>query len=315
MKKILAMGELLMDCIQDSNPDNISFQAYPGGAPCNVLSMAANLGCSCFYISCIGNDEFGHVLKKTLREQGIDTTGILQHAVAPTTLAFIMHDKEGDRSFSFYREGCADTQIQPEDVKEEWFEEVSIFHFGSLSLTSEPVRSATNQAICYAKKHHCMISFDPNLRMSLWKDVKDAKTQILRQCSICDILKVSEEELFFITEADTIEEGIMYLKKNFTISLILLTMGHKGSYAYYQDYEVIQPAFLNENTIDTTGAGDTFFGCILAAICKDGMPQSKEKLQEMMKVASAASSIITTRNGALCQMPALEEIEALLYNR
>lgn len=312
MQNIIAIGELLMDCVSETKDDALNFKAHPGGAPCNVLSMAAKLGSECSYIAKVGDDDFGHALSQALQKQNIHTEGVLFDETHPTTLAFVMHDDEGDRSFSFYREGCADTNLHADEIRENWFKDTSIFHFGSLSLTCEPARSATKKAIEYAKKHQCIISFDPNLRLSLWNDSQEAKAQILQALRVCDILKVSEEELQFLTGMSSLEEGIAYLKENFSISLILLTLGKEGSRAYCNGYEVTQQAFLQAETIDTTGAGDTFLGCILAMISKEGIPDSKEKLQKLLYLGNAAASIITSRKGALCEMPTMNEILTFL---
>lgn len=312
MYDIVALGELLMDCVCESKEiDHVSFQANPGGAPANVLAMATQLGNKCAMIGKVGDDVFGQFLKNVLNKQGIDTNCVISDPLHPTTLAIVTHDEQGDRSFSFYRSQSADIELCEDDVDEDLFTQTKVFHFGSLSMCEEPARSATLRAIQLAKTYACKISYDPNLRKALWKSETLAREQMRIGCEHCDFLKLTEEELYFMSQCTTVEEGIAFLKQ-FPITLILLTKGSEGCVAYWNDEVFIQPAYVHDQCIDTTGAGDTFFGCIISYLCHCDFQIEKGQLKQAMKVASAAASLITMRKGALCAMPTKQEIDEFL---
>ena len=229
-----------------------------------------------------------------------------------TTLAFVNIDENGERSFSFYRNPGADMMLTEEEVDFEIIKNAKIFHFGTLSMTHEKVRIATKRAIDEAKKRNILISFDPNLRPLLWEDLNLAREQIDFGCSVCDILKIEDEEAKFLTNCDNIEEAVEILKNKYNIKIILLTAGSKGSTAYYKDLVVKQEAYLQSNTIDTTGAGDTFCGSCLGYIIENDIDNlNEEKIKDMISFASAAASIVTTKKGAICSMPEIEEVEKL----
>ena len=312
---ILTLGELLIDFTHNgtSSQGNGLFEANPGGAVCNVLAMMNKLGHSAAYMGKVGDDIFGHLLKKTLEEVSINTECMLMDKDARTTLAFVANDETGDRSFSFYRNPGADMMFTADEVNEEAISASRIFHFGTLSMTHEGVREATKKALSIAKENGVLISFDPNLRESLWDSLDTAKEQFAYGMQFCDVLKISDNEIQWFTGKEDYEEGVRFLQDTYHIPLIFLSLGRDGSRAYYQDMRVEVPAFVQENTIETTGAGDTFFGSALHFVLEKGLDNlSEADLTEMLTFANAAASIITTRKGALKVMPSREEVEALM---
>lgn len=312
---VLAFGELLIDFTQNgiSNQGNGMFEANPGGAPCNVLAMLNRLGHTTAFMGKVGNDIFGHLLKQTLEEISIDTSALEIDEDIRTTLAFVANDENGDRSFSFYRNPGADMMFTPDEVKADAISDAEIFHFGTLSMTHELVREATKKALQIAKEKGVIISFDPNLRESLWTSLELAKEQVTYGLKYCDILKISDNEIQWFTGELDYNKGISLLQEQYQIPLILLSLGKEGSRAYYKDICVEVPAFLQENTVDTTGAGDTFFGSCLHYVLKKGLYNLEEKdLREMLIFANAAASIIITRRGALKVMPSETEIQVLV---
>ena len=312
---VIALGELLIDFIQngETSQGNPLFEANPGGAPCNVLAMLAGLGRKTEFIGKVGRDMFGRQLKEALEDVRIGACGLREDGKVPTTLVLVHKLDNGDRDFSFYRSPGADMMLKEEEVPEELIKGTRIFHFGTLSMTNEPVRSATRHAIKVAKENGAILSFDPNIREPLWKDMEDARTQMAYGLSVCDILKISDNEIQWFSGKEDYTEGIHMLQQTYQIPLILLSMGKDGSRAYYKDMLVEVPAFLQKNTIETTGAGDTFGACCLHHILKYGLDNlTKQQLKEMLTFANAAASIITTRKGALRVMPSLEEIQRLL---
>ena len=317
MKKydVVALGELLIDFTENgtSGQGNPIYEANPGGAPCNVLSMLTKLGRKTAFIGKVGSDIFGNRLKATLNEVGIDTTNLVMDEEIRTTLAFVETFPDGDRDFSFYRNPGADMMLREDEVSVEMLNDTNIFHFGTLSMTHEEVRNATKKAIASAKEAGAVISFDPNLREPLWKSLDDAKEQVAYGLSQCDVLKISDNEIQWFTGEEDYDAGIRKLKEQYDIPLIMLSMGKDGSRAYYKDLRVEAAPFLQEETIETTGAGDTFGACCLHYVLKYGLDNlDEEKLSEMLTFANAAASIITTRKGALRVMPEEEEVREFL---
>ena len=255
----------------------------------------------------------GNRLKATLEEVGIDTSNLIVDEEARTTLAFVETFPDGDRDFSFYRNPGADMMLKEEELHEELLKDTKIFHFGTLSMTHDEVRKATKKAISIAKENGALISFDPNLRPPLWKSLDDAKEQVAYGLSQCDILKISDNEIQWFTGEEDFDAGINKLRRQYQIPLIMLSMGKEGSRAYYKDLCVDVAPFLQENTIETTGAGDTFGACCLYHVLEYGLENfDEEKLSSMLTFANAAASIVTTRKGALRVMPSKEEIENFL---
>ena len=309
---VVALGELLIDFTENgtSGQGNPVYEANPGGAPCNVLSMLNRLGHQTAFLGKVGNDIFGRQLRSTVESAGINVEGLLTDEDVRTTLAFVETKPDGDRDFSFYRNPGADMMLREEEVRDDIIADAKIFHFGTLSMTNEPVRSATKHAIAVAKENGALISFDPNIREPLWKDMEEAKEQTAYGLSVCDILKISDNEIQWFSGKEDYTEGIRMLQQTYQIPLILLSMGRDGSRAYYKNMVVEIPAFLQKNTIETTGAGDTFGACCLHYILQYGLMElTEQQLKDMLTFANAAASIITTRKGALRVMPSLEEIQ------
>ena len=312
---VVALGELLIDFTENgiSSQGNPLFEANPGGAPCNVLAMLTKLGHKMAFIGKVGNDFFGKQLEDAIKEIGINVTGLRKDDKVHTTLALVHTYPDGDRDFSFYRDPGADMMLTEEEIPEELILETRIFHFGTLSMTHENVRRATKKAVAIAKQAGAIISFDPNIREPLWNSMDEAREQVLYGLGQCHILKISDNEIQWLTGKNDYTEAVKWIRGKYDIPLILVSMGKEGSRAYYQDRMVEKAPFINENTIETTGAGDTFCACVLHYICKHGLENLTEKnLKEMLTYANAAASIITTRKGALRVMPRPEEIEALI---
>ncbi len=315
---VIALGELLIDFTQNgrSEQGNFLFEANPGGAPGNVLAMLGRLNRRTAFIGKVGKDHFGALLRDALEEQHIDTSALCTDPNVPTTLAFVHKLGNGDRDFSFYRTPGADMMLSPQDVPESMLRDTRLFHFGTLSMTDEPVRSATMRAVETAKACGALISFDPNLRPPLWKSEAQAREAFEYGMRHCDVLKISDNEIEWFTGCSDMDAGIAQIAGRFGIPLILASLGAQGSRAYRGALRVEAPAFLNPNTTDTTGAGDTFCACCLNAVLECGIAQLDEsRLAQMLRFANAAASLVTTRKGALRVMPSREEVEAFLTSR
>ena len=320
MKKfdVVTLGELLIDFTDNgmSAQGNTMFEANPGGAPCNVLAMLNKLGHPTAFIGKVGKDIFGLKLKSVLEEVGIDTSNLIVDEDARTTLAFVQTFEDGDRDFSFYRNPGADMLLTADEVDGELVKSARLFHFGTLSMTHEGVREATKKAIRIAKENGAIVSFDPNLRPPLWKSLDEAKEQAAYGFTQCDVLKISDNEIQWFTGEEDYDKGIEKLRKEYDIPLILLSMGRDGSRAYYKDLRVEMPSFIQKETIETTGAGDTFGGCCLHYVLEYGLDGlNEERLKEMLTFANAAASIITTRKGALRVMPEPDEVKRFIESR
>ena len=315
---VLALGELLIDFTSNglSEQGNGLFEANPGGAPCNVLAILNKLGKKTAFVGKVGNDGFGRMLKKTLEDLAINTEGLLLDDVYHTTLALVHTDENGDRDFSFYRDPGADVMLTADEVDPELLKRARIFHYGTLSMTHDGVRAATQKAIEIAKADGQLLSFDPNYREPLWKTADMAKQQISYGLSQCDILKISEEELELMTGTADIDEGVKILwEKHPNIKLFNVTAGGAGSYSFYKDMKAFQPGFKLGGTIETTGAGDTFGGAVLDYVLEHDIDAlTEENLNEMLRFANAAAYLVTTRKGALRSMPEKEQIDEILAN-
>lgn len=311
---VTALGELLIDLTQNgmSEQGNPILEANPGGAPCNVLACLSKHGHKTAFIGKVGKDGFGEQLTKGLVETGISTEGLQYDTQVHTTLAVVHTYADGDRDFSFYRNPGADMMLKAEEVDEKIIKNSKIFHFGSLSMTDQPVRSAHLHALKIAEEAGCLRSYDPNLRPPLWPNLEVAKENILELMAHCDILKISDNEIQWLSGKEDYDEGIAWLRSQFDIPLIFLTLGKDGSRAYCGNVRTQQAGF-KLNTIETTGAGDTFFGSVLHQILEKGFrPYTKEELDEMLRFANAAAALVTTRRGALRVMPSAEEIAVVL---
>lgn len=315
---VVALGELLIDFTENglSGQGNPLLEANPGGAPCNVLAMLNKLGKKTAFIGKVGNDQFGRMLKDVVEESGTDVTCLKMDEDVHTTLAFVHTFPDGDREFSFYRNPGADMMLTKEEVDPQLIRDSRIFHFGTLSSTHPGVREATRYAIQVAKENGLLISFDPNLREPLWESLDQAKEEILYGMSQCDILKISDNEMEFMTGTTDYTEGVRMLRKQFDIPLICVTLGKEGSRAYYKDMIVEAAPFVRNDTIETTGAGDTFEACTLNYILEHGLENLTEAdLKDLLTFANAGASIITTRKGALKVMPEKAEIEQVVASR
>ena len=312
---VVALGELLIDLTQNglSTQGNPLLEANPGGAPCNVLALLSKLGHKTAFIGKVGCDGFGNQLKEALVETGISTEGLCWDEYVHTTLAVVHTLPGGDRDFSFYRNPGADMRLTTEEVNMELIRQAKIFHFGTLSMTDEPVRSATYAAIAEAEKNGVLRSFDPNLRPPLWRTLEETKEQVLYGMAHCDILKISDNEIQWLTGETDFDRAVRWIQSRFTIPLILLTLGPDGSRAWCGGVTAAHPGFKLSNTVETTGAGDTFMGCALHYVLANGWhPYTEEELSGLLRFANAAAAIITTRPGALRVMPKAQEIKALL---
>lgn len=313
---VVALGELLIDFTENglSGQGNTLFEANPGGAPCNVLAMLKKLGRSCAFVGKVGTDMFGQQLKAVAEEAGICMDYLVTDQDVRTTLAFVKTAENGDRDFSFYRNPGADMMLTELEVPGEVIGNSRIFHFGTLSMTHGGVRKATLRAIEYAKAGGAMISFDPNLRPPLWESLEDAKEQIAYGLGQCDILKIADNELEFMTGETDFDKGAAILKEQYpNIRLLNITAGPDGSYSYYRDMRVFQPALQLGGTIETTGAGDTFCACVLDFVLEHGLDGLTENdLNQMLRFANTAAYLVTTKKGAIRSMPERSDVEKLL---
>ena len=313
---VAALGELLIDFTQCgmSEQGHPVFEANPGGAPANVLAMLCKLGKKCAFIGKVGKDSFGDQLEKALAEAGIDTAALTRDPHIPTTLAIVHTLPGGDRDFSFYRKPGADVMLSEKDLPLDLLQNCRIFHFGTLSLTQDPCRTATRMALDLAKASGAVISFDPNLRMPLWESPEDAREQILWGLGRCDILKISDNEVQFLTGLDDYVKGAEMLRNNFPgIKMLNVTGGAEGSWSYYGGMCVHEPACTKGGVIETTGAGDTFGGSVLGYVLEHGLDGLGESdLHDMLRFANTAAYIVATRRGAIASMPEREEVMAIL---
>ena len=318
MKKydVVALGELLIDFTDNglSSQGNPVYEANPGGAPCNVLAMLRKLGHGAAFIGKVGADGFGKQLADVLKETGISTEGLKWDEYVHTTLAVVHTLAGGDRDFSFYRNPGADMMLSEEELPLDMIESCRIFHFGTLSMTHEGVRKATLKAIETAKRSGAIISFDPNLRPPLWNSMDDAAEQIDAGLALCDVLKIADNEIEFMTGESDFDKGAAILQQRYpNIKILNVTAGAEGSYSYSCGHRVFVPGFCLGGTIETTGAGDTFCASVLHYVLENGMEGlSEAQLTEMLRFANAAAYLVTTKRGAIRSMPEREEVEAIL---
>ena len=319
MKKydVIALGELLIDFTDNgvSTQSNPIFEANPGGAPCNVLAMLRKLGKTCAFIGKVGNDIFGHQLRAVVQAAGIHLDGLLMDNDVRTTLAIVKNYENGDRDFSFYRNPGADMMLTEAELPLDMLSDTKIFHFGTLSMTHEGVRKATLKAIATAKAGGALISFDPNLRPPLWNSLEDAAEQIHAGLALCDILKIADNEIEFITGETDFDKGAAILQAKYpNIKILNVTAGADGSYSYSFGHRVFVPSFQLGGTIETTGAGDTFCASVLNYVLEHGMEHLTEaELTEMLRFANAAAYLVTTKKGAIRSMPEKEQVLAILH--
>lgn len=318
MKKydVVALGELLIDFTDNglSSQGNPLFEANPGGAPCNVLAMLRKLDKNVAFVGKVGCDGFGKQLHEVVKAAGICTDGLRWDEYVHTTLAVVHTLPGGDRDFSFYRNPGADMMLTEEELPMEMIENTRIFHFGTLSMTHENVRKATLKAIQVAKENGALISFDPNLRPPLWDSLDEAAEQIHVGLGLCDILKIADNEIEFMTGETDFDKGAAILQQQYpNIKILNVTAGADGSYSYSCGHKVFVPGFKLGGTIETTGAGDTFCASVLGFVLENGVENlSENQLTEMLRFANAAAYLVTTKKGAIRSMPEKAEVEAIL---
>ena len=313
---VIALGELLIDFTENglSEQGNPLMEANPGGAPCNVLAMLQKLGKKTAFVGKVGKDMFGAQLRQVTEDAGICMDCLLEDERVRTTLAFVKTFPNGDRDFSFYRDPGADMMLTAEELPTEELKNTRIFHFGTLSMTHPQVRLATKKAVELAKESGALISFDPNLRPPLWSSLEEAKKQIAWGLGQCDILKIADNEIAFMTGETDFDRGAAALRLQFpSIRVLNVTAGAEGSYSYYGDRRVFVPSFRLGGTIETTGAGDTFCACVLNFALEHGIDGlSESDLTQMLRFANAAAYLVTTKKGAIRSMPERAQVEALL---
>ena len=317
MKDIVTIGEILIDLTYRGSNNGIAvYNANPGGAPANVAVAAARLGARTAFIGKVGRDYYGGFLRKTLEDNDVDTAYMLTDNTAPTTLAIVSLSDTGERSFSFYRKNCADTLLRSDEVSVELLAGTRFLHFGSVSLTDEPSRTATVFAVGKAKELGAVITYDPNYRANLWKSEEAAVEQMKAVLPMVDILKISDEELPLLTGTDDYEKGTEQLYKQYGISLILLTLGADGAF-YRRGSKTGKADGFKVKVADTNGAGDTFFGAFLSrmsALEKTKPSElSADELYNCVRAANLAASLTTSRHGAIPAMPDLTELEEKLH--
>ena len=313
MFDVLAIGELLIDfaCLSTDGDGYPTMAAHPGGAPANFLAALQKFGAKTAFISKVGDDAFGRMLTGTLEKAGIDARGVQVSGDTFTTLAFVTFDETGNREFSFSRKPGADTRLCKDDIDTALIDDTRVLHFGTLSLTDEPARSATQFAVAYAKEHGKMITFDPNLRKPLWNDLSQAKEQMLWGLHQADVVKISDEEVQFLFPGLSFAASAEKILTDFGVKLVFLTMGKDGCLFKNKTACGTVPGMTGIHTIDTTGAGDIFGGSAVWKLLQAGKAPEEltdEELREITRFACISAGLSTTRPGGISSVVSLEEI-------
>ncbi len=316
MYDVVALGELLIDftCVRADADGYPTMAAHPGGAPANFLAALTKFGAKTALLGKVGDDAFGKMLLSTLQKAGIGTDGMVIDPSVFTTLAFVTLDETGDREFSFARKPGADTQLRFEEIDLSLIDDARVFHFGTLSLTGEPARTTTYQAVAYAKSKGKLITYDPNLRKPLWDSLDEAKKQILWGLSQADVVKISDEEVDFLFGLG-VEDGAAYILENFPVSLVFVTCGADGCYFATRSTNGKVPGLTGIQVADTTGAGDIFGGSAVWKLLQYGTEPaelSKDALYDTVSFACAAAGLSTTKPGGISSVPAIDAVLALL---
>lgn len=309
---VVALGELLIDftCKSTDQDGYPTMEAHPGGAPANFLAALAKFGAKVALLGKVGNDTFGRLLIETLRGAQIETKGLVVSEDVFTTMAFVTLDETGNREFSFARKPGADMQFTYEELDLSIIDEAKIFHFGTLSLTDEPARSATYQAVAYAKSKGKLITYDPNLRKPLWRSLDEAKKQLLWGLGQADVVKISDEEVAFLFGLG-VEEGAQHILEHFGVKLVFVTCGADGCYFQNCNASGKVPSLSGIRVADTTGAGDIFGGSAVWKLLQIGKaPEllSEDELRQVVTFACTSAGLSTTKAGGISSVPALEEI-------
>jgi fructokinase len=314
MMDVITCGEMLIDFVSTEAGVGLAqapaFKKAPGGAPANVAVGVARLGYRAGFIGQTGNDEFGHFLADTLQSHRVDTTSLRFTAQARTALAFVSLLADGEREFMFYRHPSADMFWQPEDVDRTYVAHCHIFHYGSISLIDEPSRSATLTALDYAKGNGALLSYDPNLRLSLWPSADAARAGILDGWQHAEIIKVNEEELTFLSDENTLERAARSLWHD-RLRLLVVTQGRAGCTYFTAEACGHIPGFA-VRPVDTTGAGDGFVAGMLAGLLEDDLTWNREVIEKALCLGNAVGALSTTQLGAISSLPNMKEAKALL---
>ncbi len=317
MLDVVALGELLIDfaALETDVNGYPTMKANPGGAPANFLGALNKYGKKVGFLGKVGDDTFGHLLINSLKSANIDTRGVILDKDYFTTLAFVTFDDSGDRSFAFARKPGADTQLAFDEVDLSLIDESKVLHFGTLSLTGEPMRTTTQRAIAYARNQHKLITFDPNLRIPLWDSLEEAKTQILWGLSQADFVKISDEEVEFLWGC-TPEAGAEKSLEEFGVSLVLLTLGKNGSVAMTKSARGTAKC-PKVSPIDTTGAGDICGGSALSCLLDLDKPfdqLTQAELTAVAQFASTAASLSTEKSGGIPSIPEKAAVQHCIQN-
>lgn len=312
MLDVVALGELLIDftCASTDRDGYPTMVAHPGGAVANFLAAVSKFGGKTALIGKVGNDAFGKMLITTLERANIGTAGMVVDDSVFTTLAFVTLDDTGDRSFSFARKPGADTQLKAEEVEYSLIDDANVLHIGTLSLTDEPAKIATQKAVAYAKEKGKLLTFDPNLRKPLWKSLEDAKEQMLWGLSQADVVKISDEEVDFLFGLG-IEEGAKYILDTFGVKLVFVTCGADGCFFQNEKARGHVPSLSGIQVVDTTGAGDIFGGSAVWKLLQyNKAPEElcEAELRDIVTFACKAAGLSTTKPGGISSVPDLADI-------
>lgn len=307
MYDVVALGELLIDftTIRADSDGYPTMAAHPGGAPANFLAAIAKFGGKAAMLGKVGTDTFGKLLTSTLREVGIETKGIVASDEFFTTLAFVTLDANGDREFAFARKPGADTQLRFDELELSLLDETRVFHFGTLSLTGEPSRTTTYRAVEYARARGKLITFDPNLRKPLWRELDEAKEQMLWGLAHADVVKISDEEVEFLFGLG-VQEGAQYILEHFPVKLVFVTCGPDGCWFQNKNASGHVDSLRNIQVVDTTGAGDIFGGSAVWKLLQTGKaPEALDEaaLREIVSFACTAAGLSTTKPGGISSVP------------
>ena len=314
MIDVVALGELLIDfTMQSVDADGYpTMAAHPGGAPANFLAALAKYGKKTALLGKVGADKFGRLLKNTLEGADIITDGLIVSDDVFTTLAFVTLDESGNREFSFARKPGADMYVNFEELNLSLIDDAKVFHFGTLSLTDEPARTTTQKAVAYAKEKGKMITYDPNLRKPLWKDLETAKEQMIWGLKQADVVKISDEEVEFLFGLG-VEEGAEYILNTFGVKLVFVTCGPDGCFYKNAVASGKVPSLTNIQVKDTTGAGDIFGGSAVYKLLETGKaPETltDAELKDAVAYACTAAGLSTTQFGGISSVPAYEDVIA-----
>lgn len=316
MIDVVALGELLIDftCVSTDIEGYPTMAAHPGGAPANFLAALTRFGAKTALLGKVGTDAFGKMLTGTLEKAGIETRGLIATDDVFTTLAFVTLDETGNREFSFSRKPGADTCLTYEELDLSLIDDAKVFHFGTLSLTEEPARTATQKAVSYAKSKGKLISYDPNLRKPLWRDLDTAREQLLWGLRQADVVKISDEEVEFLFGLG-VEEGAAHILENFGVKLVFVTCGADGCFFKNIAVSGQVPSLSGIKVIDTTGAGDIFGGSAMWKLLQLGKaPETlfENELQEIVTFACASAGLSTTRPGGISSVPEFTDVMSVL---